>query len=137
MPPQKAVKRRGGERGKVNPTCFLFLFPPPPPFFIFLLFPGYLGAPATCPEIPLLAQWRFGAREFKEGLEIPPSAFRWVDVGEGGSAAFPAHVSALLRVPLPSPVLPPVPPMPRGRGTQLVLSRPVSLGVAQMFGAHV
>lgn len=98
MPLQKAVERRGGEREKVNPTCFLFLFPPPPPFFIFLVFPGYLGAPATCPEIPRLVQWHFGAQEFKEGLEIPNTAF---NVSEGSSLLFSVSISALLCVSLP------------------------------------
>lgn len=52
------------------------------------MFPGYLGAPATCPEIPLLVQWRFGAQEFKKGLEIPNPALNWLNVGEGSSLLF-------------------------------------------------
>ena len=119
----------------MNPTCFLFWFPPPPPFFIFLVFPGYLGAPATCPEIPLLAQWRFGAQAFKEGLEIPNAAFNWFTWVKVARCL--VGINAVLCVSLPLSQPPLLPPTPRGHGTRLVFSHPVSMGVAQTFGAHV
>lgn len=62
------------KREKQSPPVSCFYFPHPLPCFIFLAFPSYLVAPATCPEIPLLAQRPLGAQEFKEGLRIPNPA---------------------------------------------------------------
>lgn len=81
-----AVGEKGEEgEGESKPHLFPVFISLHPHLSLFFVFPGYPGAPATCPEIPLLFQWHFGAQEFKEGLEIPNTSFNRLNLGEGSS----------------------------------------------------
>lgn len=128
FPCKKQGNNEGRKREKQTPPASCFYFPHPPPLFIFLVLPGYLVAPATCPEIPLLVQGRFGAQEFKEGLEIPNPALNLLRTGEAAP-----RLSSLRFC---SPRSPPSPLLPRGCCPGLFLSHP-STWAAQTFGAHL